>query len=634
MGSISGWFNVKDLGAQGDAVFLPDAAISGSTLTAPTTAPFKCRIGQTVLFPGAKSAGLTSEPAGSNPVTLWSPRGAVLIDAATSRITFASPGTISDTSPSGLSNFGIGETLYVLDPAGVNTGVYTILSRSSSSMTVGKLLITTIQSIQSTTQATLAASADNAITMNSVWSDATPLVGADDTTALQGAIDAVPPGGGVVFLPPGIYLTTGLTIESAAIRLLGSGGISIAGSAGIGSEQSVLQCATILVSATSSPVVTLTAANKAIDLPAQYASVEDLGIVGFCQQGTTWLSSQDGIKADTRGSFVSRVFIARVGGNGFNLTDCVAGSFQTCQANRCVGHGFLLAPVQTASAAVTDTLFQGCISVANAGAGIYFDMGSWGNLWLGGLFESNRLFGAVFDQSAGGTSITAFNRIVGAWDENNRGGSVHFLTSGSVLSNSVDYVRYSSGSPVWDYGYGGNVVGGSDLSGSVVRQPSIGTRKLRGGAYTSADYDHVATRLKDDSADGLHSAARFISTIGLSNTDGEIPSAASVGGGFNLPNGRTLQSKNAAGTDDYPLIYADAADIVSLGSGSAATTKQTKGFALYQGTLSAKIFLGSGSPQSVVTASPGSLYLNTSGGAGTTLYVKESGTGNTGWVGK
>ena len=43
---------------------------------------------------------------------------------------------------------------------------------------------------------------------------------------------------------------------------------------------------------------------------------------------------------------------------------------------------------------------------------------------------------------------------------------------------------------------------------------------------------------------------------------------------------------------------------------------------------------GTGSPEGVVTASPGSLYTNWSGGAGTTLYVKESGNGNTGWIGK
>lgn len=43
---------------------------------------------------------------------------------------------------------------------------------------------------------------------------------------------------------------------------------------------------------------------------------------------------------------------------------------------------------------------------------------------------------------------------------------------------------------------------------------------------------------------------------------------------------------------------------------------------------------GTGTPESVVTAPVGTLFTRTDGGAGTTLYVKESGTGNTGWVGK
>lgn len=41
-----------------------------------------------------------------------------------------------------------------------------------------------------------------------------------------------------------------------------------------------------------------------------------------------------------------------------------------------------------------------------------------------------------------------------------------------------------------------------------------------------------------------------------------------------------------------------------------------------------------GTPEAQVTASIGSLALRTDGGAGTTLYVKESGTGNTGWAAK
>jgi len=43
---------------------------------------------------------------------------------------------------------------------------------------------------------------------------------------------------------------------------------------------------------------------------------------------------------------------------------------------------------------------------------------------------------------------------------------------------------------------------------------------------------------------------------------------------------------------------------------------------------------GAGSPEGVVTAPVGSLYLRSDGAAATTLYVKESGAGNTGWVAK
>jgi hypothetical protein len=43
---------------------------------------------------------------------------------------------------------------------------------------------------------------------------------------------------------------------------------------------------------------------------------------------------------------------------------------------------------------------------------------------------------------------------------------------------------------------------------------------------------------------------------------------------------------------------------------------------------------GAGTPEGVVTAAMGSLFLRTDGGASTTLYVKTSGAGNTGWTAK
>jgi hypothetical protein len=51
--------------------------------------------------------------------------------------------------------------------------------------------------------------------------------------------------------------------------------------------------------------------------------------------------------------------------------------------------------------------------------------------------------------------------------------------------------------------------------------------------------------------------------------------------------------------------------------------------------LAGLLYVGTGAPGGVITASPPAIYLNRSGGAATTLYVKESGVNTTGgWVAK
>ena len=46
------------------------------------------------------------------------------------------------------------------------------------------------------------------------------------------------------------------------------------------------------------------------------------------------------------------------------------------------------------------------------------------------------------------------------------------------------------------------------------------------------------------------------------------------------------------------------------------------------------ILVGTGDPEGTKVATPGSLFLRSDGGAGESLYSKESGTGSTGWVAK
>jgi hypothetical protein len=52
------------------------------------------------------------------------------------------------------------------------------------------------------------------------------------------------------------------------------------------------------------------------------------------------------------------------------------------------------------------------------------------------------------------------------------------------------------------------------------------------------------------------------------------------------------------------------------------------------GDTLALIMTGAGSPESAVVAPKGTIFLRTDGGASTTLYVKTSGAGNTGWTAK
>jgi hypothetical protein len=68
----------------------------------------------------------------------------------------------------------------------------------------------------------------------------------------------------------------------------------------------------------------------------------------------------------------------------------------------------------------------------------------------------------------------------------------------------------------------------------------------------------------------------------------------------------------------------------------AAVSPFYNGFLMGDGTAQPAVIIraGTGTPEGAVAAPVGSLYLRMDGGAGTSLYVKQTGTGNTGWDGK
>lgn len=87
---------------------------------------------------------------------------------------------------------------------------------------------------------------------------------------------------------------------------------------------------------------------------------------------------------------------------------------------------------------------------------------------------------------------------------------------------------------------------------------------------------------------------------------------------------------------NLPTMHPSGTNGVYLSNG-AANSVPTAWFAAKSykvgGSISGpEIFSGAGSPEGQITAAPGSIYLRTDGGVGESLYSKESGTGNTGWV--
>jgi len=106
-----------------------------------------------------------------------------------------------------------------------------------------------------------------------------------------------------------------------------------------------------------------------------------------------------------------------------------------------------------------------------------------------------------------------------------------------------------------------------------------------------------------------------------------------------FPAGQYMLEKTAASTEWIYRLYGGGFAVKATGDNPANPRMQIDSFGrinLGLGAAPPAVVwrIGSGSPEGSVTGAPGSMYLNTSGGAGTTLYVKESGTGNTGWVAK
>ena len=175
----------------------------------------------------------------------------------------------------------------------------------------------------------------------------------------------------------------------------------------------------------------------------------------------------------------------------------------------------------------------------------------------------------------------------------------------NTLSFSVgDEVYVASGGGLTDTRPTGSSTQVEKL-GVVLRSDNTQGVILIKGAGRSNDVPNEITITGDITARNLNISG--ISTLGDQvNLGGSIIPDTDVTYDLGSPTNRFR--------DIYPAAVIS--DSVTLGVGGPSWTN------------------GTGSPEGVVTAPVGSLYSRTDGGADTTLYVKESGTGNTGWAAK
>jgi hypothetical protein len=165
----------------------------------------------------------------------------------------------------------------------------------------------------------------------------------------------------------------------------------------------------------------------------------------------------------------------------------------------------------------------------------------------------------------------------------------------------------------------GVVVGfGVDTTGSAFMQADAG-RVVRLGITNSGNIFWDGIHLEPNTSDAYD--------LGAIDTSGAKWRRAVVGTYY------VHNTDDGAGNSSR-LKISIVSNVATITGESAGTGANVTIKTVYDAANNIFDAVGAGSPEGAVTAGIGSTYRRSNGGAGTSFYVKESGTGNTGWVGK
>ena len=398
---------------------------------------------------------------------------------------------------------------------------------------------------------------------------------ADDTVAIQAAINSTSPFG-EVFFPEGTYKI------SSTITLPSSSGLSGITLRGIG---------------WGSVIKPTSAVSIAIRALGDVVFISNLQFDGVSTSSAAALQFEGGLNNFTVS--VTGCYFSTFANGIILLTDCYNisnNNFTNCNVsiwcadsamNATISNNYVLG----GSCAV---LF-GRISIQAEGVRVF------SNTFLCTGAGANQI------TIQAGLEISIFNNII---DQTGVGGRAIFI-SGSTGS-SISHIKIRD-----NWLAGGNTNTGQCLQ--IAQGSGLNTNNIWVNGNTFTSYDPATIALTINTVSNY-----WVTNNNLYGT-GTLPFSGTPFIVVASNNGNIYGNQNFYGTPltaltnntfNYPFVVSGSVQATSFNNSGLTWTT------------------GAGSPEGNVTAAPGSLYTNGGGGAGTTLFVKESTNGNTGWVAK
>ncbi|MGZ4617195.1 MAG: hypothetical protein ACXV3F_00395 [Frankiaceae bacterium] len=267
-------------------------------------------------------------------------------------------------------------------------------------------------------------------------------------------------------------------------------------------------------------------------------------------------------------------------------------------------------------------------AVSNGEHGIA-DAGCDGLQVMGGYVRANGKSGfAAYSGTIGATAVPGKNgRIIGLQAQNN---SVHGLVYDNSVNEGAGAYQfidcYANGNTQQGISLIAKTTALTNMRVSGARSRANGNAGIRITTTGTGTFTDLSLLNNETYGNGTATSYGGVS-IGASVTNLRIQGGRSgnSGGttqqyGIDLQTGVTLTNGSIDGID--------CSDNLTSAFNVAGTMSGTR-----LGWISS-YNVRSGAPEGVVTAPIGTLYRRTDGGAATTFYVKESGTGSSGWVAK